>query len=96
MSGPDSLERRVTLLAILSSRGELNLQEYLTSRECCLVIRGLLHVQLTKALRFTVIKTLEDLDARAKKQAKLEHTVKWGFVGVLLSWLGNFGLVWAV
>ena len=47
-------------------------------------------------LASAVIKTLEDLDARAKKQAKLEHTVKWGFVGVLLSWLGNFGLVWAV
>ena len=35
--------------ADVNGDGELNLDEYLTSRECYLVIRGLLPVQLTKA-----------------------------------------------
>ena len=42
------------------------------------------------------VRTLKNVKAAAKKQAKLEHTVKWGALGVVLGWLGNFGLIWVL
>ena len=42
------------------------------------------------------IQTVKDIEETAKKQAKLELTVKWGALWVVLGWLGNFALVWVV
>jgi hypothetical protein len=42
------------------------------------------------------IQTVKDIEDNAKKQSKLENTIKWGGLWVVLGWLGNFGLVWAV
>ena len=42
------------------------------------------------------VNTAMNVEAAAKKEARLENQVKYSLMTVALSLLGNFGLIWAV
>ena len=42
------------------------------------------------------VNTAMNVEAVAKKEARLENQVKYSLMTVVLSLLGNFGLIWAV
>ena len=42
------------------------------------------------------VNTAMNVEAAAKKEARLENQVKYSLMTVVLSLLGNFGLIWAV
>lgn len=43
-----------------------------------------------------MVQVMHDVEAAAKKQAKLQHSLKLGGIWILLSWMGNFLLIFAV
>ena len=43
-----------------------------------------------------MIETLDILEAHVKKEADLQHKIKLGAFWTILSWIGNFCLVWVV